>query len=130
MSFGNCILLLCKTCGAIFYCFLHQNGRLITWMQTKNYRIQGHHREMQMQIIGSFRRTRYITIFNDMEISGPAFYNLARRCYTVKCFVELVPPQCRQKHLQLMLQGKLHEHSTLTVTGLNISVPQGKKIFQ
>ena len=33
---GNLTLLLCKTCGAIFYCFAHQHGRLITWMQTKN----------------------------------------------------------------------------------------------
>ena len=37
MSFGNLTLLLCKTCGTIFYCFVHQHGRLITWMQTKNY---------------------------------------------------------------------------------------------
>ena len=37
MSFGNLILLLWKTCGAIFCCFVHQHGRLITWMQTKNY---------------------------------------------------------------------------------------------
>ena len=34
MSFGNLTLLLCKTCGAIFYCFVH--GRLITRMKTKN----------------------------------------------------------------------------------------------
>ena len=31
MSFGNLTLLLYKTCGVIFYCFLHQHGRLITW---------------------------------------------------------------------------------------------------
>ena len=32
MPFGNLTLLLCKTCGAIFYCFVHQHGRLITWI--------------------------------------------------------------------------------------------------
>ena len=37
MYFGNLTLLLCKTCGATFYCFVQQHGRLITWMQTKNY---------------------------------------------------------------------------------------------
>ena len=36
MPFGNLTLFLCKTCGAIFYCFVHQQGCLITWMQTKN----------------------------------------------------------------------------------------------
>ena len=36
MSFGSLTLLLCKTCGAIFCCFVHQHGRLITWMQTTN----------------------------------------------------------------------------------------------
>ena len=39
MSFGNLTLLLCKTCGVIFYCFVHQHGRLITWMQTKNWQL-------------------------------------------------------------------------------------------
>ena len=34
--FGNLSLLLCQTCGAIFYCFVRQHGCLITWMQTKN----------------------------------------------------------------------------------------------
>ena len=29
-------LLLCKNCETTFYCFVHQHGRLITWMQTKN----------------------------------------------------------------------------------------------
>ena len=37
MSFGNLILLLWKTCGAIFCCFVHQHGGLITWMKTKNW---------------------------------------------------------------------------------------------
>ena len=36
MSFGNLTQLLCKTCGVIFYCFVHEDGRLITWMQTKD----------------------------------------------------------------------------------------------
>ena len=36
MPFGNLTLFLCKTCGAIFYCFVHQNGRPVTWMKTKN----------------------------------------------------------------------------------------------
>ena len=33
---GNLTLFLYKTCGAIFYCFVHQYGLLVTWMQTKN----------------------------------------------------------------------------------------------
>ena len=33
MSIGNLTLFLCKTCGVIFYCFVHQHGRLITWLQ-------------------------------------------------------------------------------------------------
>ena len=40
MSFGNLIILLCKTCGAIFHCFAHQHDRLITWTQTKNRRLK------------------------------------------------------------------------------------------
>ena len=36
MSFGNLTLFICKTCGTIFYCFVHQHGCLITWMQTKD----------------------------------------------------------------------------------------------
>ena len=35
-SFGNLTPFLCKTCWVIFYCFVHQHGSLITWMQTKN----------------------------------------------------------------------------------------------
>ena len=33
-SFGNLTLLLCKIRAIICYCFVHQHGRLITWLQT------------------------------------------------------------------------------------------------
>ena len=33
-SFGNLTLLLCKTWAIICYCFVHQHGRLITWLNT------------------------------------------------------------------------------------------------
>ena len=35
-SFGNLILLLCKTWATFCHCFLHQHGRFITWVKTKN----------------------------------------------------------------------------------------------
>ena len=35
-SFRNLILLLCKTWATISHCFVHQHGRLITWVKTKN----------------------------------------------------------------------------------------------
>ena len=34
-SFGNLILLLCKTWATFCHCFVHQHGRLITWVKTK-----------------------------------------------------------------------------------------------
>ena len=37
-SFGNLILLLCKIWATFCHCFVHQYGRLITWMKTKNSR--------------------------------------------------------------------------------------------
>ena len=33
-SFGNLTLLLCKIRAIICYCFVHQHGRLITWLKT------------------------------------------------------------------------------------------------
>ena len=36
MSFEDWTILLCKTCVAIFYCFVHQHRRLLVWMQSKN----------------------------------------------------------------------------------------------
>ena len=38
-SFGNFILLLCKRWATFCHCFVHQHGRLITWVKTKNNRI-------------------------------------------------------------------------------------------
>ena len=35
-SFGNLILLLCKTWATFCHCFVDQHGRLITWVKTKN----------------------------------------------------------------------------------------------
>ena len=35
-SFGNLILLLCKTWTTFCHCFVHQRGLLITWVNTKN----------------------------------------------------------------------------------------------
>ena len=35
-SFGNLILLLCKTLPTFCHCFEHQHSRLIAWMKTKN----------------------------------------------------------------------------------------------
>ena len=35
-KFGNSSLFLCKMQATFFFCFVHQHGRLITWMQTKN----------------------------------------------------------------------------------------------
>ena len=35
-SFGNLNLLLCKIRAIICYCFVHQHGRLITWLKTIN----------------------------------------------------------------------------------------------
>ena len=35
-SFGSLILLLCKTWATFCNCFVHQHGRLITWVKTKN----------------------------------------------------------------------------------------------
>ena len=35
-SFGNLIILLCKTWETFCHCFVHQHGRLITWLKTKN----------------------------------------------------------------------------------------------
>ena len=36
ISFGNLALLLYKTCGTIFFCFVHQHGGLVTWIKPKN----------------------------------------------------------------------------------------------
>ena len=36
ISAKNVFWELCKTCGAIFYCFVHHHGRLMTLMKTKN----------------------------------------------------------------------------------------------
>ena len=38
-SFGNLVLLLCKTWATFCHCFVHQHGRLITWVQPKNRRL-------------------------------------------------------------------------------------------
>ena len=35
-SFGNLILLLCKTWATFCHSFLHKHGRLITWVKTKS----------------------------------------------------------------------------------------------
>ena len=35
-SFGNMMLLLCKTLATFCQCLKHQHGRLITWVKTKN----------------------------------------------------------------------------------------------
>ena len=34
-SFGNLALLLCKTQATFCFCFVHQHGRLLTWVQAK-----------------------------------------------------------------------------------------------
>ena len=51
-SFGNLILLLCKTWATFCHCFVHQHGRLITWVKTKNQTSQNINRNSSLRYEG------------------------------------------------------------------------------
>ena len=90
-SAGNLTLLSCKFCKNVFYCFDHQHGRLVMWLQPSN----GHELNRQQKMTDTDHRGLVI-----LPYAKGFFKKVANvlRCFNMK--VSLTPIRTISAHLK------------------------------